>query len=387
MPAVLVSAVSPPADLRGLIADSGFAVVDHALGSVPPVDFGPVSVAVLDVGTKPDAATLQTRRWRAELADNLVPIVWLLPAPDARLAARGLDAGADAVLERHAEAAVLVAQLRSAARARLSAARVAARADESRMLGEHLRKAHALIDRELAIARGVRLASLQRSFPERGAVRFAVSHRPRGRTGGDFYRVAATDPDRLAFHLGDVVGPGAAGGLLGNFAAQIATASAESAPARSPGDVLAGVNRELLRLGLDEPPLVAMLAGVVETRSGEIAVARAGLPAPVFVPAGGEPEAWAVPGPFLGTGDASYPVRTALLRTGDKLVVGTDGIRPDGDPNPSGVDPLLEVAARHRDLTGQGFADAVARDLLTGVRHEDDFTLLVVEMAVETRPR
>jgi hypothetical protein len=59
--------------------------------------------------------------------------------------------------------------------------------------------------------------------------------------------------------------------------------------------------------------------------------------------------------------------------------VGTDGTRPDGDP--TGDDRLPEVAARHRELSGQAFADALARDLLADVRHEDDFTLLVVEMA------
>jgi serine phosphatase RsbU (regulator of sigma subunit) len=280
------------------------------------------------------------------------------------------------VLARPLGASEFVAQVRAAARARASAARVAARANEARLLGGQLQKAYAQLDRELAAARAVRLAFLPRTLPAVGAARFAVCHRPRGRSGGDFYGVRPLDAERAGFFLGDVIGSGAAGGLLGVFAAQSAAPDA----ATSPSEVLAAVNRELLGLGLDDRPLVAMLAGTLNGRTGKLAIARAGLPGPVFVPAGGEPEAWSVPGPFLGTAEASYTARTATLRPGDKLLIGTDGTRPDGDPNPGRDDRLLEAATRHRGLLGQAFVDAVARDLLAAVRHEEDFTLLCVEM-------
>src|SRR5262245_48842337 len=146
MPTVLLSATSPPGDLRGLLAEAGFDICDHVPGSAPPVDFAGVAVAVADVDERPDAAAAQTRRWRAELGDDLVPVVWVLPAAGARLAARGLDAGADAILARPLDRAVFVAQVRAAARSRAAAARVAARANESRLLGDHLHKAHAQID-------------------------------------------------------------------------------------------------------------------------------------------------------------------------------------------------------------------------------------------------
>src|SRR5262245_48596453 len=134
-PPILVSAVSPPDDLRGLLAEAEFETRDHTLGSTPPVDFSSIAAAVVDVGERPDMASAQTRRWRAELGDDLVPVVWVLPTADARLAARGLEAGADAVLARPLDPAVFVAQVRSAARARAAASRVTARANESRLLG------------------------------------------------------------------------------------------------------------------------------------------------------------------------------------------------------------------------------------------------------------
>ena len=54
-------------------------------------------------------------------------------------------------------------------------------------------------------------------------------------------------------------------------------------------------------------------------------MARAGLPAPVWRPAGGEPEAWSAPGPFLGTAEASYSALARPLGPGDRLVVATAG--------------------------------------------------------------
>src|SRR5262245_4924623 len=137
---VLLSAAAPPSDLRVPLATAGFAVTDHALGSTPAVDFAPVAVAVIEVGGKTDAAIHQTRRWRAELRDEALPIVWVLPGADAELAVRGLDAGADVVLARPVDEAVFVAQVRAAVRLRATSARVAAQAAEARLLGDQLRK-------------------------------------------------------------------------------------------------------------------------------------------------------------------------------------------------------------------------------------------------------
>ena len=178
--------------------------------------------------------------------------------------------------------------------------------------------------------------------------------------------------------VGDVIGSSAASELIGNFVARIAARAAHQS--HSAGEILADVNRQLLGLGLDDAPLVAMGVGILDPSTGALSLARAGLPFPVDLPRGGQPQAWTIPGPFLGTTDTSYTSFAARLNPGDKLLIGTDGIRPDGSPDPSGDDPLLETAARHHALSGQSFVDAVANDLLTHVRHNDDVTLFVMEM-------
>jgi sigma-B regulation protein RsbU (phosphoserine phosphatase) len=365
----------PATELVEWLAGAGFAVRPHAVGAATGVKFGRLTAAVMDVGEKSDAAAAQTRRWRAELGDELLPIVWVLPAADAALAALGLDAGADVVLARPLDRAAFVAQVRAAARFRAAAARVAGRAAEARLLGEQLTRARDQIDRELAAARRIHFAFQQQPLPELGAARFHVCHRPRGRSGGDFYAAHALDSARVLFVVGDAIGPGATASLLGLLLTNAATACGQS----DPGAILAHLNRELLRLGLGDSPLVAMCVGIVSVHAGDFALARAGLPAPVYVPADGDPRALAVPGPFLGTAETTYVTHAARLKPGDRLLVGTDGTRPGGDPGPTDDSPLPGIAARHRDLHGSRFVDAVAAELLSQVRHEEDFTLMVVE--------
>lgn len=376
---------SPSDDLRAAIAGAGFAATDHILGAIPSVDFDPVIAAVIDVGDRVDVAAAQTRRWRAELGDHLVPVLWVLPGESPTAAIRGLDAGADAVLARPLDPAVFAAQVRAMARAHATAARLGTRAAEARLLGDQLRKSYTQLDGELEMVRRVHQAFLPRSLPRIAAARFAVCHRPRSRAGGDFYDLRRLDEHHVGFLVGDVLAPGSAvGSLVGVLARQAAVwkeITTDGYRLVPPDDVLAAVNRELLSLGLEDPPLVAMLVATLDARDGTVTLARAGMPAPVHLPAEGEPAAWSVPGPFLGTAEATHQPLCARLAPGDRFLVGSDGTRNDGEPGTVGTGPLLAASGRHRALAGQAFVDAVAQDLLSHAQHPGDFTLLGVEMA------
>jgi len=382
-PIVLFSAssLSSVGDVRELLSSAGFGVREHTLGSSPGVDFAPIAVALIEVSDQVDTAVTQTRRWRAELGDEHLPIVWIIPSPDAATTTRGLDSGADAVLARPIDDSVFLAQLRTAIRARTAVGRVMSRAAEARILGDQLNRTFAQIDRELELARQVRLALLQRSLPEMRGTRFAVCHRPRGRNGGDFYAVQALDGDRLVFLVGDVIGATSAAGLLGKFVSEAVIEAARVNPTAPAGKLLAEANLALLRLKLEDSPLVALVVGVVHTESPRLTLARAGLPAPIRVPESGEPETWALPGPFLGIAETTFTSHSTTLKPGDKVLVGTDGTRPDGTPGPGDDTPLLDAATRHRALAGQRFIDAVATDLLARVQHDDDVTLLCLEIS------
>jgi serine phosphatase RsbU (regulator of sigma subunit) len=385
-PTILLS-TDPPAsadDLRQVLAEAGFAVIDHALGSTPAVDFEPVVVAVIDVGVYVEAAAAQTRRWRVELGDQVVPIAWILPAASTETTIAGLDAGADVCLARPFDPPLFVAQIKSLARCRAAAARLMEKAREARLLGDQLHRAYAQLDGDLEIGRQMCRRVLPRTLPEVGAARFTVCHRPRNRSGSDFFDVRRLDENHVGFFLGDIMGRGAGSTRLGMFIRQTANLkeiTGDGYRIVPPEEVLAGVNRDLIEFDLEEPPLAAMLAGWLNGRDGSIAVARAGLPAPVYLPAAGDPQPWVVPGPFLGTADITFqPVRATML-PGDRLIIGSDGTRPDGDPNATTrPDRLLEAVVQYRGLSGQTFVDVIAEDLLPHIPHRDDFTLMVVEM-------
>jgi len=380
MTRVLLSSLphSNPDAIRESLAAAGFAVVPHALGSAPAVDFTSLAVAAIDVGERVDLAAAQTRRWRLELGDHIVPVLWLLPDASAAIAFQGYEAGADACLVRSSEPGTLAAQVKALARTQAAAARLARKAGESLLLGEQLRKSRAQLEREHEMGRRIRRGSLPQTLPEVSGVRFSILHRPQTAHGGDFYDVRRLDEHTVGFFLGDALGRGASGNLLGvlvNQATHLKVISGQRYRLVPPEEALVEVNRTLLGLGLDEPPLVAMLVGTLDARDGTLALARAGLPAPVFIPANGEPEVWSVPGPFLGAADATYTPRRGTLQPGDKLLLASDGASPPGET----PDPLIDSVKRHRQLSGSAFTDAVAADLLPHARQPDDFTLLLAE--------
>jgi hypothetical protein len=365
-PLILLAAPpGEPADgLRAALTAAGFAVADAALGPPAP-DLAPVFAVVVHAGGSPVPAAGFTRRARAELGERIVPVIWV--APSAEAVAAGLDAGADAGLVRPVEPAVLVAQVRAAVRVRAQAATLSDRAAEARALNDQLQRAYRQAEADARLLGLANRAALPRELPAVGGVRFGACHRPRaGSDGlGGCYDVAPVDADRVAFWVSD------AGGVVG-LTVRLAVRGqevhdGEPQPA-PPGGVLDRVNRALIGLELDPPPLVGMAYGLIDVRSGETAAARAGLPPAVYLPAGGEPEPWVGLGPFLGAFDAEFPPREGTLSPGDKLLVANAG----------GTDRVTGAAGRHRALAAQPLAEAVAAELAAATG--DAVTVLAVEM-------
>lgn len=330
-------------DLDGVLDAVGYA----ATRADRPVDLPSFEAVVVDVGSRPSSAVAFTRLCRAEGASRPVPIVWVLtePAPDATVA--GLDAGADAVLVRPFVPAVLAAQLRAGRRVRDLVTAHADRVAATSLVNDELRSAYAEAAAAAELARRVRAAAYPAELPSVGPVRFGVAHHDPAAVG--LYGVARFDEHRVGFWLADAGGRRSITGELVRLAVLLAVPPTPTPPPA----VLDRVNGALIRLALDPPPLVGLGSGVIDTRTGSVTVARAGLPPAVYLPADGEPESWVGPGPFLGAFDAEFPPHEGALRSGDKLVLATGG-------EPARV---KEAAGKHRDLPAADLAGAVAREL------------------------
>ncbi|MCS6865985.1 MAG: fused response regulator/phosphatase [Gemmataceae bacterium] len=375
---------SPADELRSLIAAAGFAIVDHQLGSAPAVDCEAIVVAVIEVGPHVDMAVAQTRRWRAEWGDHFIPILWVT-TPDQLVTA--LTAGAEAVAAQPLNKEALIAQIHALARVHALTTRLASRLQETRLLGDQLRQRMAQLDHEHALARHIHATFVPPRLPEVGTARFYVGGRPGPAGDSDFYNVFPLDEQCVGFLVGDVVSsPVVARSWVRVFVHHTVRSTigdGQRSCVVAPAEILTAVNRQVLASGGDEPPLVALLVGLFNAQSGELTLARAGLPPPVLVPEQGPLELWNSPGPFLGTADMTYESLTKTLRPGDRLLIGTDGTRPDGDPGPVTPEPLEQAASRHRTARGAELMTAIVRELLIPLRHGDDMTLVMLEMESE----
>src|SRR3954452_7738613 len=109
---ILVAAEPAPGRARAALEAAGFVVTPTGLTGIDPAEVARSQAVLITVspGVLPTAQAL-CRRWRIELGEQYVPIIWL--AGDDVPAQAGLDAGADAVLRPAAVPEHLLAQLKA----------------------------------------------------------------------------------------------------------------------------------------------------------------------------------------------------------------------------------------------------------------------------------
>jgi hypothetical protein len=150
---------------------------------------------------------------------------------------------------------------------------------------------------------------------------------------------------RVLLWATDAGGTGtAAGGLLALLVKGLIP------PDPSPAAVLGRVNRGLLGLQSDPPPLVGLGVIVFDPAAGTAVAGRGGVPPAVVVHADGSATVLHGPGPFLGAFAADFDEITVELEAGDRLVLATAGL----------ADP---VAVAHRHQPAGGLAYTVAAEL------------------------
>ncbi|VTS01097.1 PP2C family protein-serine/threonine phosphatase [Tuwongella immobilis] len=327
------------------------------------------------------------RRYRSILNEPYQPIVWILPRHTPEWVQMALDAGADVCLASPVPLELLASQLHALLRSRPVWDRLRSRADDAARINAQLQQAYRQMDQDLELTRRIQRTFGPRITAKLGNCQFALCHRPRSRVGGDFFEQIRLDEQHVALCLGDALGrSGAAGSLLGIFVKT--TLQTKEIVGRSyrlipPDEILRRVNRELLSLGMLEPPLVTMLYAQLNIHDGRIDFARAGQPAPLLIPKDGSLAYWTHGGMFLGMGENRYPTKTAQLRAGDKLLLVSDGIHQSEDQPDSGG-RLMEVAEQCRHLPIQAFVDQVAHGLLQSNQLVDDVTLVGVEFAPQS---
>ena len=221
---------------------------------------------------------------------------------------------------------------------------------------------------ELPVVKGLDLGLVTRSAFAPGLV------------GGDFSDVFMLDDGQVAVLIGDVAGKGVeAAGLTETVRSTVRAFASVDA---SPTFVLGKTNELLLRHDADGPHVTAFYC-LLEPRSGRLAYASAGHPAPILLGSDTCRPLAVRFGPPLGSFMHGYEGARTTLTLDDCLVLYTDGIteaRRNGELY--GERRLVDAVA---DLRGRSAQD-VAERLVAGTetyadRLADDIQVVALRLA------
>lgn len=375
-------------EVRAPLESAGLAIDDLAANNDERRSWDQYGLVVV-AGGRPLADDLAfCRQVRAEAADQPPAILILLSEPTAEARRAVLESGADAYLPRPFHAAELLAQVRALLQQRELQLRLRDKTAEAQQLTRRLHQAHQQMKQESELAQRLQRSFAPRRLPDAPGVKIAVRTHSGGHIGGDFYDVFRLDERHVGVYLADAMGHSVTASLLTLFlkasllAKEITGTTYRLIP---PDQVLHQLNHALRLQALDEDPFVTMVYFLVNGHERSVQLARAGHPAPLYVPCGGEPTLWQAPGSFLGVFDTPFPLQRHPLHVGDKVVLYTDGMGlPRNEVHGGEIDLLLECARRHRALPIDAFIDQLHHELCP-LASQEDFTLLGWEM-VEAGP-
>ena len=244
---------------------------------------------------------------------------------------------------------------------------------------------HRLNHEQRTIASTLQQSLLPSSLPDIPGVEIAVRYWPAGErteVGGDFYDVFALDrQDTFALVMGDVCGTGPAAAALTGLARHSIRASAWHGD--RPVEVLASLNRAVLRSGTGTF-LTAVYAELhTAGESLELTVASGGHPLPVLSTNRGT-DPIGTPGTLVGIVDEpTFHATTTSIHPGDTVVFYTDGatdVRPPHDLDATQFARLV-ASATATGGTVETIADNIHRALeaiLPLDERHDDVALLIL---------
>ncbi|MFC1761749.1 PP2C family protein-serine/threonine phosphatase [Planctomycetota bacterium] len=202
-------------------------------------------------------------------------------------------------------------------------------------LAEQLKMAGSLIEtltEELRLAGQVQRDFLPHTLPNTDQIQWAATFMPAEWVSGDIYNVTALDDDHVGFYIVDAVGHAMPAALLTIFVKQAMqlteTVDKESRILR-PAEVMHRLNLRMSREKLSGYQFATACYCLLNTRTLELAYARAGHPYPLLIREGETPEQLEVRGSLLGVfEEAQYGENTVQLEPGDKFILYSDGAEP-----------------------------------------------------------
>jgi sigma-B regulation protein RsbU (phosphoserine phosphatase) len=250
--------------------------------------------------------------------------------------------------------------------------------------GRGLRAQSALHQREERDALLIQRALLPASLPRTAVFEVAGNWQPAAGVGGDCYDATLFTATTLGLSIADVAGKGLPAALLmSSLQAAVRAFAVESTP---PPAICASVNR-LLCGQMIAGRFATMCVLRLDHTAGVLSYANAGHNPPLLARANGEVERLTSGGTVLGVfADATYAGGEVALRSGDRLLLFTDGITEarNAAEEEYGEERLTEALRRHRHAPATAIHEALwseVAEFTQGKGFQDDATLLVVSVA------
>jgi sigma-B regulation protein RsbU (phosphoserine phosphatase) len=239
------------------------------------------------------------------------------------------------------------------------------------------------IEKELEVARQLQFSILPATIPQIASVHIAVHYQPMTAVAGDFYEFVPVDEKRIGFLVADVTGHGVPAALIASMI-KVAMQSVE-AYAHEPGEVLRGLNRILFKQLHEQYVSAAYLW--MDAEHGKAWYSAAGHP-PLLRWSEGRLERIESNGLLFGIiPNPEYPVRELTIRTGDRLLLYTDGLlEPQNASGEFFGDRKVEEVIRNNQSRRP---TELLQQMLSEIRmwqpaslpQQDDITLVVIDVS------
>ena len=254
---------------------------------------------------------------------------------------------------------------------------------ENARLFERVRKDEERLERDLTTAREVQQALLP-EIPTVPGLQIAVGSEPALHLGGDFYDFLPRTEGDFAFAIGDVAGKATPAALYGSLAIGLLRAHMLQ-ECCDPANVLSMVDGQLRHSNLDNR-FVAMILAIFQPETRTLTLANSGLPLPLLVREGKVTEIDSSGRPLGLLPDSRYSSTTVELRSGDVLVLLSDGLHEatatDGEE--FGFGRIKEILSESSTDSAQEIVDKLMltnqRFVAGNLDQVDDRTVLVVKV-------
>jgi len=186
------------------------------------------------------------------------------------------------------------------------------------------------LEDQIERARVIQRELLPKQIPTLNNSKFHIVHRPLEFLSGDCYDIARLDEHRIAFSLADATDHGIPAAMLASYVQRALRGLEWRNQQRcslEPDEVLRRINADLLDLQLQDCQSIAAMYGIYDEQTRVIRWARGGIPYPILIRRGQEPDNIISEGPILGvTSNPQFEIIETHLQPGDRLIFHTDGL-------------------------------------------------------------